>query len=214
MTDFTKDGACSRCGNCCTHHLPLFPEEQKRIWDYIRANHIHPVCHCDPTGTEPFVDFLCPFLEYQDDKASCRIYEVRPAICRSFLCSETVNDGLPKFLQAAGITDPSAHDLDAIAETNLGQEFFPDLYIPKAGSAVVVNQWNTALWEQHAHRVYLALGHTRMDGILRLREVRDPLKKETLWLPEAALTICWNPNTACDQNVWDVLPLPTERSGS
>lgn len=38
--DFTVDGKCSGCGNCCSNILPLSDVEVKRILEYIRQNGI------------------------------------------------------------------------------------------------------------------------------------------------------------------------------
>ena len=57
--------ACSRCGKCCK--LPfLFPEEKERLNEYLKT-------------LKNFGD-RCPFLE----KNSCKIYSVRPKICRIY----------------------------------------------------------------------------------------------------------------------------------
>lgn len=47
--DYTHNGTCSRCGNCCTHHLLITPTEQQKIKDYIKKHHIKPIHHGDKT---------------------------------------------------------------------------------------------------------------------------------------------------------------------
>ena len=78
--NFTKDGKCTCCGNCCTALLPVTKEELKTIKRYIKKKHIKPVTH---TGG---IDFTCPFRN--DEKKICNIYEVRPTICRDFKCDK------------------------------------------------------------------------------------------------------------------------------
>lgn len=35
------------------------------------------------------VDGVCPFCDTSKEREKCRIYKVRPNICRRFICSET-----------------------------------------------------------------------------------------------------------------------------
>ena len=87
--DFTKNGQCSRCGSCCSSLLPLDFEEAKKLKDYVRDNKIVP--HAIPEGDD--VAYLqCPFLEKSGKpaKASCLVYDARPAICRIFSCGRKV----------------------------------------------------------------------------------------------------------------------------
>lgn len=79
--DFTKDGKCSGCGNCCSRILPISEKEIKRIRHYIKQNNIRECVHCAPRVID--LDMTCPFLNSQN---RCTIYEVRPQICKSFLC--------------------------------------------------------------------------------------------------------------------------------
>ena len=86
--DFTKDGKCSSCGSCCSNYLPLSSKELKEIKRYVKKHHIKPQKHLMPT-VEPTVDFICPLRN--DAERKCMCYEVRPQICRSFLCSNPKN---------------------------------------------------------------------------------------------------------------------------
>ena len=86
--DFTKDGECSQCGQCCANFLPMSEKELKIIKRYVKKHHIKPQKHLMPT-VEPCVDFTCPFRN--DAERKCMCYEVRPQICRSFLCSNPKN---------------------------------------------------------------------------------------------------------------------------
>lgn len=86
--DFTEDGKCSSCGSCCSNYLPLSSKELKEIKRYVKKHHIKPQKHLMPT-VEPTVDFTCPLRNDAEQKCMC--YEVRPQICRSFLCSNPKN---------------------------------------------------------------------------------------------------------------------------
>lgn len=83
--NFTVDGKCSGCGNCCSNLLPMSEKEIKTIQKYIRKNHILECKHNIPVINKPY-DMTCPFLDTGKSKNKCRIYEVRPLICRLFIC--------------------------------------------------------------------------------------------------------------------------------
>lgn len=82
ITDFTKDGKCSSCGQCCVDAIPLSEEEVHTIKAYIRKHGIKEQRH-----SLTRFDFTCPFRN--EEKRTCEIYEVRPAICRAFKCNNT-----------------------------------------------------------------------------------------------------------------------------
>lgn len=86
VEDFTKDGNCSNCGNCCSNCLPLSEAEVKRIKAYINKHNIKEQRHNAMMG----VDMTCPFRDEANRK--CLIYEIRPAICREFMCNHTHED--------------------------------------------------------------------------------------------------------------------------
>ena len=81
ITDYTCNGKCSCCGQCCGDILHLSHKEIKRIRQYIKENKI------EPTAKNIFVtyDNTCPFRDNANKK--CKIYEVRPDICREFICN-------------------------------------------------------------------------------------------------------------------------------
>lgn len=85
--DFTKDGKCSGCGQCCSAYIPLSSSEIKEIKRYIKKHHIREQKHFAPTMT-PTLDLTCPFLDDSKEKDKCTIYSVRPQICRCFICSK------------------------------------------------------------------------------------------------------------------------------
>ena len=82
--DLTCNGECTQCGNCCSNLLPMTEEEIATIRKYIKVHHIREYRHNYPIAIT--TDATCPFLD--DDKRceKCTIYEVRPKICRDFIC--------------------------------------------------------------------------------------------------------------------------------
>ncbi len=79
------DGKCSGCGECCTDMLPLTDRELRRIKAYAKAHNLQE--HRQAPFFDPYaVDFTCPFRNQAERR--CEIYPVRPAICRSFVCSK------------------------------------------------------------------------------------------------------------------------------
>ena len=87
VTDFTtNDGDCSNCGNCCSNILPMSKREAKKIYRYIKKNHIKPVMHGALVHTKELYDGTCPFRD--DAQGKCLIYPVRPWICRIFTCNK------------------------------------------------------------------------------------------------------------------------------
>lgn len=84
--DFTKDGKCSNCGNCCSDWLPISHEEAREIKRYIKKHGIKEQKHFAPTLKQPDIDLTCPFRNNAESR--CEIYEVRPEICRQFQCDK------------------------------------------------------------------------------------------------------------------------------
>ena len=82
--DFTTDGKCSQCGECCKDILPGDFAEMYRIEKYIKSHRIKEQDHHVPAST---IDMVCPFLNV--DTKQCVIYPVRPKVCRKFICSMT-----------------------------------------------------------------------------------------------------------------------------
>jgi Fe-S-cluster containining protein len=39
---------------------------------------------------------ICPFCDLAKEKDKCRIYEVRPRVCRTYICSKKVDKKFPK----------------------------------------------------------------------------------------------------------------------
>lgn len=86
--NFTKNGECSKCGNCCSALLPLTQTEINKLKKIIKTRHIKP--HTQPVVVQA-IDLSCPFLT---DDNLCQIYDDRPYICRIFKCDSkpTVED--------------------------------------------------------------------------------------------------------------------------
>lgn len=85
--NLTDNGKCTGCGGCCSNLLPMTDEEIAIIRKYIKRNGIKEHKHLVPLK-KPSIDITCPFLNDSKSKDKCTIYEVRPAICRCFICSE------------------------------------------------------------------------------------------------------------------------------
>lgn len=82
VVDNTINDKCSQCGDCCPDHLPMTKHEVIAIRKYVKDNNIKPTIR----GLLELnvVDAMCPFLTL--DK-KCKIYEVRPNICKMFKCN-------------------------------------------------------------------------------------------------------------------------------
>ena len=87
LYDNTINGKCSECGGCCLNILPMSRQEIDRIKKYIRKNNIKEQKHIVPT-VDPAIDFICPFLNIGKKDHKCTIYEIRPAICKCFICND------------------------------------------------------------------------------------------------------------------------------
>ena len=84
--DMTKDGKCTQCGACCSNYLPMTQKEIATIRRYIKKNNVKEYKHLFPL-TKEVCDLMCPFMDDSKLKEKCRIYPVRPEICRQFFCS-------------------------------------------------------------------------------------------------------------------------------
>lgn len=84
--NFCKKGKCSECGNCCSNILPMSHIEIDRIKAYMVEHNIQPTVRLNAITVAQF-DMTCPFLD--DTKAchKCKIYEVRPQVCKDFICN-------------------------------------------------------------------------------------------------------------------------------
>lgn len=80
------NGNCSRCGNCCTIAIPITRDEEKEIRQYIKKNDIKPENLYE--GNNFYA--CCCFYDRKNHK--CKIYDVRPSICRSFQCNRNIEE--------------------------------------------------------------------------------------------------------------------------
>lgn len=95
--DNTKDGKCSQCGECCSNLLPMSKEEVETIRKYIRKNNIKEYKILFPFS-DPTLDLTCPFLDRNKETEKCKIYEVRPLICKAFVCNHKKDEFPKEFL--------------------------------------------------------------------------------------------------------------------
>ena len=83
VEQFNIDGKCSKCGQCCSALLHVTPQEVERIRKYIEKNKIKPEPTLKILATKT-IDLTCPFYK----KNKCLVYEVRPRICKDFICNK------------------------------------------------------------------------------------------------------------------------------
>lgn len=93
---------CKRCGKCCKGALwfagwytKLIKPSDVDRWKAQDRNdilkYVCPTCNTliDPDeNNAPWMRDKCPFLEFEDGKAKCRIYDTRPQTCRVFPLAE------------------------------------------------------------------------------------------------------------------------------
>lgn len=84
--DLTKNGKCTGCGACCSNILPMTENEIRIIRQYIKKHGIKEQIRIIPT-VNPNIDMTCPFLDNSKKCEKCTIYEVRPRICKDFICN-------------------------------------------------------------------------------------------------------------------------------
>lgn len=75
------NGNCSRCGNCCTMAIPITRKEEKRIRKYIIENNIFPENLIENNN------FYANCCFFDRKNKCCKIYSVRPQICKTFKCN-------------------------------------------------------------------------------------------------------------------------------
>lgn len=85
VLDFTVDGKCSNCGACCSNLLPLSRDEIKTIRQYVKKHHIKKAASGIPFNAN--ISMICPFMDASKEH-KCRIYHIRPKICRFFYCNK------------------------------------------------------------------------------------------------------------------------------
>ena len=90
ITDFTCNGKCSCCGQCCGDILHLSRAEIKRIDNYLKQHKVEATPRCILVD----YDNTCPFRDNKEKK--CKIYEVRPEICRVYMCNKSAKEAYEK----------------------------------------------------------------------------------------------------------------------
>ena len=88
ITNYTCNGKCSSCGRCCGDILHLSKAEIKIIDAYLKKHKVK----ATPRNVFVNYDNTCPFRD--EDKKICKIYEVRPQICRVYKCDKTPEEAL------------------------------------------------------------------------------------------------------------------------
>lgn len=97
LVNYTCNGKCSNCGECCSDFLPLSREEVKKIKKYMKT---HETVNHSKVNCFVSCNLMCPFRNNKERK--CDIYEVRPFICQVFKCdtqpeqAEFVRDEIAK----------------------------------------------------------------------------------------------------------------------
>ena len=83
IKDMTCNGNCSRCGNCCGLFIPFNDEDLPKIKKYVKQHNIKQENRLNiMTGQ---FEARCCFYDKVNKK--CNIYEVRPYVCRDFICN-------------------------------------------------------------------------------------------------------------------------------
>ena len=120
--DFTDNGKCRDCGNCCGNIIPIAEKDIERIKQYIIDHQIRPAKPLFMSGpfAKPTMHNECPFLLDRDDHR-CAIYPVRPAICRMYTCHKNYREEMDsedvKILASGGFE---------LVNRNMYATFFPD----------------------------------------------------------------------------------------
>lgn len=84
LYDFTENGKCICCGQCCSDLLPVTDKEIAEIKKYVKIHKIKAHSHGNFLSGN-FMDLTCPFMD-SSKELKCEIYPVRPKVCRMFSC--------------------------------------------------------------------------------------------------------------------------------
>lgn len=89
MTNLTKNGVCSRCGQCCSNFIPLTQDEKIHLQKICKETDVEVQIKTLEDGR---VFMLCPFLicHPETNTTSCSIYNDRPSICKIFKCDKKI----------------------------------------------------------------------------------------------------------------------------
>lgn len=85
--DFTDNGKCTQCGACCSNYIVMTQKEIATIHRFMKKHGIKEFRHLFPVSGDAY-DMTCPFMDDSKQKEKCRIYPVRPEICKQFICSK------------------------------------------------------------------------------------------------------------------------------
>lgn len=177
------DGTCSRCGNCCSDLIPLLPSDIKRIRCHLKTHPMEPVLHgYHEAQTEYLVDLMCPFLN--DETHACDIYDVRPAICRTYLCKTHCEQTQDKN-EPDAITTDMLKAIEGTTETpddlkiqSMQQTFFPRAWLPHIGDMVVLNPWNQN--QKQIGRRYMVVSINLSKGYAHIRNNHEECRNYPL----------------------------------
>lgn len=96
--DFTRNGKCSRCGECCSSILPVTQQELTAMRAAADKKNYHPWL----PDMADLIYLHCPFL--MQLPVGCAIYEDRPAICRTFVCNKSGEENMKAYAKKANKT--------------------------------------------------------------------------------------------------------------
>lgn len=86
MENIQCNHECSRCGACCAICLPITKEEESTIREYVKEHNIK------PENLREGKKFYAMCCFYDRKNHLCKIYPVRPKICRTFSCDMQKKD--------------------------------------------------------------------------------------------------------------------------
>lgn len=161
VTDFTQNNNCSRCGQCCSSHIPLTYEDIVQLRKYIKKYNISPSDHAHGCNST-YVDLLCPFLNNDDPtNCICTVYDARPAICKLFSCSCTDFQSM-KDAAAYIVNHPdTAEQVMSSSDRNTQQLFYPKLFCPDVGSTVMIYDEFNPKYPSTYQRLYIVTDQWR-----------------------------------------------------
>lgn len=84
IKDFTLNGKCSKCGECCGSVIPINQEDVNRLQEYVVYHKVRPQKQILIMTNK----LRCPYYNGQ----KCLIYEARPTICREFVCNKKITN--------------------------------------------------------------------------------------------------------------------------
>ena len=131
VINYTENGKCSNCGQCCTDYIPISQKEINRIRKYIKKHRIEDY----PLIENGEIYCICPFRNRK--KKICMIYEVRPDICRKFICSQSMDEMMKNKKEAF---DKARYNNDVSDYRSLRSIFYNDDTLDKATLTDVINK--------------------------------------------------------------------------